>query len=168
MLASRATRIAKSFKGEPAGLTRGGTLFSMHELDSDAIRHALKTARENGFGYVKITSGGTKFRAIFDSIEEIHHEDIEENVTSAVFEDKGLTLSFETFVKAPVVGYVSFDDKKAVAGAEISAGDVIGVVKALGLNNDVIAKESGVIEELMVKNGDPVEYGQPIMRVKKS
>lgn len=139
----------------------------MHELDSDAIRHALKVAQEKGFGYLKISVGDTKFRATFDNDSAKTVSSADELFSEAVIEELVPSLETELLVKSPVVGYLELDEQKIFEGEEINEGDTIGVVKALGLKNDVVSNFKGVVEAILVKSGEPVEYGQPILRLKK-
>ena len=48
-------------------------------------------------------------------------------------------------------------------GDVISAGDVVCIVEAMKLMNEIESEFSGKIVEICVKDGDAVEYGQPIM-----
>lgn len=53
-------------------------------------------------------------------------------------------------------------------GQEIKEGQELGEVVAVGVALPVIAKFSGVIEEIYVENGDPVDYGRPLIKVRVS
>ncbi len=55
-----------------------------------------------------------------------------------------------------------------VVGQEIKEGQELGEVVAVGVALPVISKFSGVIEEIYVENGDPVDYGRPLIKVKIS
>ena len=47
-------------------------------------------------------------------------------------------------------------------GDTIKKGQVIGIVEAMKLMNEIEADASGVIKAILVENGEPVEYGQPL------
>ncbi len=47
-------------------------------------------------------------------------------------------------------------------GSKVNKGDVVCIIEAMKLMNEVTATESGTIEEILVENGDLVEYGQPL------
>ncbi len=73
-------------------------------------------------------------------------------------------------VKAPMVGtfYRSpSPDAKAYVevGDVVQTGDVLCIVEAMKLMNEVKAEFGGKIVEIMVENADPVEYGQVIFLV---
>ena len=50
-------------------------------------------------------------------------------------------------------------------GKTISAGDVVCIVEAMKLMNEIKSEYSGRITQICVKNGDPIEFGQVLMYV---
>ena len=70
-------------------------------------------------------------------------------------------------VKAPMVGTFyrspSPDAKPFVeVGQAVKEGDVICIIEAMKLMNEIDADAAGVIKAILVENGQPVEYGQPL------
>lgn len=49
-------------------------------------------------------------------------------------------------------------------GQTISAGDTLGIIEAMKIMNPIEATQSGVVEEILVKNGDVIQFGQPLFR----
>ena len=47
-------------------------------------------------------------------------------------------------------------------GSQVAPGDVVCLIEAMKLFNEVTVEEAGIIREICVENGQPVEYGQPI------
>ena len=73
-------------------------------------------------------------------------------------------------VTSPVVGiYYSApspdSDPFIQIGSPISKGDTICIIEAMKLMNEVTSDREGVILEIMVENGQRVEYGQPLIRI---
>ena len=138
----------------------------MSGLDIEIIRHALETARSNGFVQVKLNHGDDAFRAILDPNLSVNEEaDSEEDDAFGSFAAAEVSDTFE--VKSPCVGYFQAGKTEAVVGAKVEEGEVIGVIQALGIGNDVSCKSTGTIEEVFVKPGQAVEFGQPIARLKR-
>jgi acetyl-CoA carboxylase biotin carboxyl carrier protein len=54
------------------------------------------------------------------------------------------------------------------AGTVVHPGTVVGIIEAMKVFTDIPAGVSGTIVEVLVKNGQAVEYGQPLFRVKPS
>ena len=67
-----------------------------------------------------------------------------------------------TFYRAPAPGEPAFVE----IGNSISAGQTICILEAMKLMNELEAELSGEVEEILVDNGTPVEFGQVLMRVK--
>lgn len=49
-------------------------------------------------------------------------------------------------------------------GQQVQAGDTLGIIEAMKIMNPLEATQSGVIAEILVQNGDVVQFGQPIIR----
>jgi len=70
-------------------------------------------------------------------------------------------------VKSPMVGTFyrsSSPDAKAFVdvGSSVTAGDTVCIIEAMKLLNEIEADKSGVIKAILVENGQPVEYGEPL------
>ncbi len=50
-------------------------------------------------------------------------------------------------------------------GQTVAAGETVFIVESMKVMNEVPADQSGVIAEILVKDGEPVEYGQPVLRL---
>ena len=59
-------------------------------------------------------------------------------------------------------------DKPAfiTAGASVGPGTVVCLVEAMKIFNEIKAETSGTVEEVLVKSGQPVEFGQPLYRIR--
>ena len=51
-------------------------------------------------------------------------------------------------------------------GKSVKKGDVLCVIEAMKIMNQVMAENSGVIAKIMIENGEPVEYGQPLFVIR--
>ena len=47
-------------------------------------------------------------------------------------------------------------------GQAVKAGEPVCIIEAMKLLNEIEADQDGVIKEILVENGQPVEYGQPL------
>jgi len=63
-----------------------------------------------------------------------------------------------TFYRAPNPGASPFVE----VGQSVKEGDPLCIIEAMKLLNEIEADKSGVIREILVENGEPVEYGQPL------
>ncbi len=74
-------------------------------------------------------------------------------------------------IQSPMVGtYYSAAspdaDPFAKVGDTISEGDVVCLIEAMKIFNEIKAEASGKIQKVLVSNGDPVEFGQDILLIK--
>ena len=58
-------------------------------------------------------------------------------------------------------------DPFVARGARVHAGETLGIIEAMKLMNEITAEEEGIVEEICVKNGQVVEYGTPLFRLKR-
>lgn len=73
-------------------------------------------------------------------------------------------------VKSPMVGTFyrsSAPGSKPFVeiGQSVNAGETICIIEAMKLLNEIEADQSGVIKAILVENGQPVEYGQPLFLI---
>ena len=66
-----------------------------------------------------------------------------------------------TMYRAPSPGAPPFVE----VGSRISVGDVVCIIEAMKILNQIESDVSGVITEILVENGQPVEFGQTLMIV---
>jgi len=63
-----------------------------------------------------------------------------------------------TFYRSPNPGSPAFIE----VGQSVKEGDPLCIIEAMKLLNEIEADKSGTIKEILVENGQPVEYGQPL------
>ncbi|MBC8007325.1 MAG: acetyl-CoA carboxylase biotin carboxyl carrier protein [Prolixibacteraceae bacterium] len=73
-------------------------------------------------------------------------------------------------VKSPMVGTFyrsSAPGSKPFVeiGQNINAGETLCIIEAMKLLNEIEADQSGIVKKVLVENGQPVEYGQPLFIV---
>lgn len=66
------------------------------------------------------------------------------------------------YYAAPSPGEASF----IKVGQKLNVGDQIGIIEAMKIMNPVEATQTGIVAEILVKNGDIVQFGQPLIRLK--
>jgi acetyl-CoA carboxylase biotin carboxyl carrier protein len=72
------------------------------------------------------------------------------------------------FVKSPMVGTfyraASPGAKPFVeVGDTVQEGDTLCIIEAMKLMNEIEADKAGVVKQILAENGQPVEYGQPLV-----
>ena len=70
-----------------------------------------------------------------------------------------------------IAGYNMMGDAPALppafaeVGQSVKVGDVICIVEAMKMMNQIEADKSGTIEAILVENGEPVEFDQPLFSI---
>jgi acetyl-CoA carboxylase biotin carboxyl carrier protein len=83
---------------------------------------------------------------------------------AAAAEAKGHTLKSPmvgTFYRAPSPGAPSFVE----VGQGVSKGQTLCIIEAMKLLNEIESDVAGTIKAILVENGQPVEYGQPLFLI---
>jgi len=63
-----------------------------------------------------------------------------------------------TFYRSASPGSKAFVD----VGQSVNSGDTLCIIEAMKLLNEIEADQSGIIKAILVENGQPVEFGQPL------
>ena len=79
----------------------------------------------------------------------------------------------EIDIKSPMIGtfYRSPSPESASyveVGSEVSAETVVCIIEAMKVMNEIKAEVKGVITQTLVENGKPVEFGQPLFKIRSS
>ena len=107
---------------------------------------------------------------IYKENKETHFAETNTDYKSEVIEKETPIVEKEVegnIVKAPLVGTFyssSAPDKPpyAAVGAKVKKGDVLCIIEAMKIMNEVVSEFDGEIKKVLVKNEELVEYGQPM------
>ena len=67
-----------------------------------------------------------------------------------------------TFYRSPAPDAKPFVE----VGDKVKAGQVVCIVEAMKLMNEIQSETDGVVDAILIDNGKPVEYGQAIFHIK--
>lgn len=86
--------------------------------------------------------------------------------TAPAAEEKGISI-----IKSPMVGtfYAAASPESpafAKVGTKVGNDSIVCIIEAMKVMNEIQAEMSGVITEVLVENGEAVEYGQPLFKIK--
>lgn len=140
----------------------------MKETD---IRKYAELMKELGLTGLEITDENSKVRLerSFSALEKKSVYSVHESVGDA----KPATESKDyTSVKSPIVGVFYAAPAENAApyvsiGDNVTKGQTLCIVEAMKLMNEITADEDGIISEVCVTNGQVVEYGTELFRIKR-
>lgn len=115
---------------------------------------------------------GTKISMKKDKIQEkiiqntsiIKNDTIENQIKEDTTEKKG------NIIKSPMVGTFYLKPSPTAEpyieiGKEVKKGDVLCIIEAMKLMNEIESEYTGKVIEILVKDGEAVEYGTPLLRI---
>jgi acetyl-CoA carboxylase biotin carboxyl carrier protein len=81
-----------------------------------------------------------------------------------------ISIADDYVVTAPMIGtYYSApspgDPPFVRVGDAVEVGQVVGIIEAMKIMNEILADRAGTVAEVLVANGQPVEYGSPLIRL---
>ena len=155
-------------------------------MDLDFVQSLIKALDESGLDSIEIERGGTRIRlaktpsASGGATVEVHGGSVPapvpmgsppapavapEGPSESASGDSGLieitSPMVGTFYRAPAPDASSY----VKLGDAVSPGDTLCILEAMKLMNELECEVSGVIREICVESGEPVEYGQVLFRV---
>lgn len=130
----------------------------------DNIYKLIEEVSKLNVTYFEYEEEGSKISLTFGPKTVVVKEEAEEVETEVFEETKG------KIIKSPIVGtfYASSTeggDPFAKVGDEIKKGDVVAIIEAMKLMNEIKSEFEGTVTKVFVENGDPIEYGQPLFEI---
>ncbi len=143
-------------------------------MNIEQIKELVKIVNSSNVNVIEINEGDSRIRIEMErqKIESVSKNDFQINTAMNSIEVNADSVSVNTStkeIKAPMVGIFytapSAKDKNFVAiGDKVKKGQVVCIIEAMKLFNEIVAEEDGEIVEICAQNGDVVEFGQPILR----
>lgn len=140
------------------------------------IRELAQIVRENGLSALEISENDSKIRIECARGEVVMAAPAPVPVQAAeapapvIREEAGVDFNRVHEIKSPMVGVFyaspSPEAKPFVEiGSRVKKGDVVCIIEAMKLMNELTADQDGEVVDVCVNNGDVVEYGQPLFKL---
>ena len=130
-------------------------LFESTGVSSSQLAELLDLVTGTDISELEVTIGATRLSLRRPAV-------IAANTSAAeapVAEPRSLAIT------SPLVGIFH---ASVSAGDDVNPGQSIGAVEALGMPTSVEAPQTGTVEEMLVRDGSPVEYGQPLLVLRRA
>ena len=141
----------------------------MKETD---IRKYAELMKELGLTGLEITEDNSKVR--LERSVTVQSKETVYSVPEAASAPQSVTVENKDYisVKSPIVGVfyaapAENADPYVAAGDSVKKGQTLCIVEAMKLMNEITAEEDGTIAEVCVTNGQVVEYGTELFRIKR-
>ncbi|MDZ5253311.1 acetyl-CoA carboxylase biotin carboxyl carrier protein [Clostridium sp. LIBA-8841] len=133
------------------------------KMDKSLIRNLTEESKSSNVEVNEITEvKETKVESV-SKLEET----VLENVQEVVADEELYVVTSPmvgTFYESSGVGEKSY----VSIGSKIAPGDILCIVEAMKLMNEIESEVSGEIVEVLVENGNMVEYDQPLFKVRRA
>lgn len=149
------------------------------KLELDVIKELIESIEKSNIGALKLET--QEFKLSIEKNQEAPAALQTTSVAAAVTETQSVQAENQTLkaheeansgkiLKAPIVGtfYSAAAPSKpsfVKAGQQVKKGEVVYIIESMKLMNEITSEFDGTVAEILVKNGQSVEYGQPIMRL---
>ncbi len=146
-------------------------------VDWDLVKKLIQMVKEEDISGLAVEEKGVKYEVRRDREGIIHSSQISSGPFPAqaqaaapipAAEEEGVIAITSpmvgTFYRAPSPESPPFVE----AGDEVAPGKVVCIIEAMKLFNEIEAETKGKVAKVLVENGQPVEYGQKLMLIKKA
>jgi len=148
-------------------------------MDLRKLKKLIDLVQESGVSELEITEGEEKVRIVKHSLPQPTATYMVNPPPSAQHAPQAASATPEAaaptepegpVVKAPMVGtfYRSGSPGSPAfveVGQTVKEGDTLCIIEAMKLMNEIESDASGVIKAILVENGQPVEFGQPMFLI---
>lgn len=149
-----------SVEGTPIGFASDGLIGTVREL--------ISMMGKGGISELDLSTGDMTIRLRGQAAAEAGsggaHPPTGDNALAESEQDQARIVTspmIGTYYSAPSPGEAPF----AQVGDEVEIGQVVGIVEAMKIMNEIISDRAGVVMEVLVENAQPVEYGSPLIRL---
>jgi biotin carboxyl carrier protein len=134
---------------------------------ADLVRSLAEVMHQSAVTELDLSFGDVAIRlrctpAIVETSSILHTEVRESDLPDII--DTGHLISapmIGTFYRSATPSAASF----VAEGDEVTVGQTIGIIEAMKIMNEIASDKAGVIQSILVENGQPVEYGSPLIRL---
>ena len=134
-------------------------------MNIKTIRELAGILQDANLTALELEEGETRIR-----LEKSAPAQIVQSSVPAPLDDPGLDFNAISLVTSPMVGVFyatpAPDQEPFVkVGSKVKKGDVLCIIEAMKLMNEITAEQDGEVVDICVKSGDDVEFGQPLFKI---
>ncbi|WP_239324166.1 acetyl-CoA carboxylase biotin carboxyl carrier protein [Snodgrassella gandavensis] len=150
-------------------------------MDLRKLKKLIDLVEESGIAEIEVTEGEEKVRITRTTAatQPIYAAPMQQQpammaapaaateTTATASAPEAAAPDLSKAVKSPMVGtfYRAASPTSAPfveVGQTVNAGDTLCIIEAMKLMNEIEADHSGVVKEILIANGQPVEFGEPL------
>ncbi|HFC7357783.1 TPA: acetyl-CoA carboxylase biotin carboxyl carrier protein [Neisseria meningitidis] len=136
-------------------------------MDLRKLKKLIDLVEESGIAEIEVTEGEEKVRitrtiaaapAVTPAAAPVAASAPAAAPAARDLSDAQKSPMVGTFYRAPGPNAAPFVE----VGQQVKAGDTLCIIEAMKLMNEIEAEKSGTVKEILVENGTPVEFGEPL------
>ena len=136
---------------------------------SNQIDLLIKKLKDNDLGSIKVTNK-TNSIEITNAISS-NYQNVQQSTSKSIVQNSQPDESLNILsIDSPMVGIIYMTPKPSSppfvkSGQKVKKGDTICLIEAMKTFNEIKSDKDGVIKSILVKNGEAVEFGQPLFEI---
>ena len=146
-------------------------------MDIRKVKKLIELLEESGLSEIEITEGEDKVRISRQSTSSINEVQVIPTQPINTIENEVVTENHHNNnfhkIQAPMIGtFYQSSEPEAKAfvkvGDPVSKGDILCIIEAMKMMNQIECDVDGTIERILVQNGDPVEYDEVLFLISQN
>jgi len=144
------------------------------EIDLDLVSNLAQLVTRLGLSEIEVEKGDFKLRVSRSLAAQAAapapppHAAASESAPATTVDEKEAAADGPGTIKSPMVGTVYLRPSPEATpfvevGAKVKSGEKLLLVEAMKTFNEILAPREGTVTSILVEDGQPVEYGQPLL-----
>ncbi|MCJ1748311.1 acetyl-CoA carboxylase biotin carboxyl carrier protein subunit [Mammaliicoccus sciuri] len=139
-------------------------------MNVEKIEELIKLMKQNQVNYMKYKDETVEveldLKSTSNNVTTTPANNVEESTPTSKQEEQ------LNIIEAEILGTFYLQDEETLqnplvkVGDEVKKGQVVGYIESMKVLNEVISEYDGIVNDIQINHGDPVEYGQTIITLK--
>ena len=153
-------------------------------MDIRKVKKLIELLQESGISEIEIHEGEESVRITSHHISDAQQAVVQASQVPVAIPQANVSAPIQNapetplpavdeghIIKSPMVGIFYSSASPDVPafveiGQTVEKGEVLCIIEAMKIMNQIEADTSGVLSKIYVENGEPIEYGQPLFAIK--
>ena len=157
--------------------TEGAKAGSLHSAGdyaelTETVRQLVQVMRDGGIGQLDVRQGDLRISLKSARVMEFEHPAVEPTllIQPVSTDDQAETAPTGKLITSPMIGtyYTAPGPNErpfVQIGDRVEVGQTVAIIEAMKIMNEIVSEYAGTVAEMIVKNGEAVEYGHPLIRL---
>lgn len=139
-----------------------------HDIDSKLVRKLAALLEETGLGELEYATDDWRIRVARPAVQQVASVAAAPVSAPIALSADAAPADIAGAVNSPMVGtaYLGPDPDSAPfvsVGTRVTEGQTLMIIEAMKVMNPIPAPRAGTVKDILVQNGQPIEFGQPLI-----